>query len=167
VKTFLRWIPLLVFFLILTSQAQANSSWQWLTTSPLPIFPLAIIGTLVVEIVAVKKIAAIGKIRKTILTITLANLLSFLAPYLFRAYQMIPTQGAFSVAASFERGPFFIVAAGYLILTLLVEVPVVYFLLAKDTAFKKKLALAIVGTNVMTTALVAVIERLICVGQWH
>jgi hypothetical protein len=166
-KSSSRWIAVLLFTIFLiTSRAQANSSWQWLTTSPLPIFPLAVIGTLLIETVAISKFAAIGRTGKVLFTVALANLFSFLTPYLFRAYQMIPTQGRFSVVASFERGPFFIVAAGYLILTLVIEAPVVYFSLFRDSADKKKLALTIIGSNILTTVLVAAAERLICVGRW-
>lgn len=159
--------PCILALLLLTSRAQANSSWQWLTTSPLPVFPFAVIGTLLIEFYAIKKIVGIDRTNKVLFTVAVANIFSFLAPYIIRAFQMIPIQGAFSLVASFEGGPFFMVAVGYLILTLIIEVPVVYLLLSRVTTLKKKLAITIIGANIVTTGLVAVVERLICVGQWY
>lgn len=156
---------ILLGLFLLTGRASANSSWMWLTTSPLPVFPLAVLVTLLVETVLIKR-ASGAKMGKVLLTVSLANLFSFIVPYLLRAYQMIPTQGRFSVLAAFERGPFYIVATGYLVLTLVLELPVVYLLLARDSAKKARLALTIIGVNILTTGLVALAERLICSGRY-
>lgn len=145
--------------------AYANSSWHWLTTSPLTLLPFAILFTLLIETCTVVKFAKVAFTKKTFLIICLANLLSFLAPYLERAWRFIPTSG-FSLTAAFSKGPYYIIIAGYLILTIIVELPVVYFLLKKDAREKKKLLASILFSNIVTTAFMAVLERLICVGRW-
>ena len=61
------------------------------------------------------------------------------------------------------------ILGGYLALTLLVEVPVVVWLLHRDIPEKTariKLVLTTVVANTVTTLLVAVCERLLCRGQW-
>ena len=54
----------------------------------------------------------------------------------------------------------------YLALTLLVVTPVVLAALHKEAAEDMGLLKVIVLTNVVTTALVALIERVFCEGHW-
>lgn len=144
----------------------ANSSWHWITTSPMTILPVAIILTLVIEIVAIIKIAKVKSHKKVFWVVTFVNLLSYLAPYIERAYRFIPTAGNFNLFAAFNKGPYYIILSGYLLLTIIIEVPVAFFLLRKDVKNHKKLAISILGANVITTLVVAVIERMVCIGQW-
>lgn len=144
----------------------ANSSWHWLTASPLKVFPFAVVLTLLIETISVVKLGKVTDSKKALLTVSCANLFSFLAPYIERAYRFIPTSGGFSILAAFNKGPFYIVLAGYLLLTILVELPIVYFLLRKNTGDKKSLIISILLSNTLTTILVAVCERLICIGRW-
>lgn len=146
--------------------AFANSSWHWVTTSPLTIFPVAVVLTLLIESFAVIKLAGIESKSKVFLVVCLANLLSFAAPYVFRAIRFRRVLGEISISAAFNKGPYFMVMTGYLLLTLIVELPVVYLLLQKHARNKIHLAITILSANVVTTAMVAVLERLICVGQW-
>ena len=69
-------------FILFPAAAYANSSWHWVTVSPLTIFPLAVVFTLLVEAFAVKRFAKVDDSKKAFLVIGLANLLSFLAPCL-------------------------------------------------------------------------------------
>jgi len=92
--------------------------------------------------------------------------MSFFASYLESAYRFIPTSGGYSIFAAFNKGPYYIILAGYLILTIAVELPIVYFLLRKDSVSRKNLLVSILLSNIVTTLLVAVCERIICVGQW-
>ena len=46
------------------------------------------------------------------------------------------------------------------------EMPIVYNILKKDTEQRKKLFLVIIGSNVLTTVLTAVVERTLCYGRW-
>ena len=61
--------------------------------------------------------------------------------------------------------PRYIVGATYGLMTLLVEVPVLYNAFKKK-AEEKKLVMTIVVVNVITTALVFAIERMVCQGTW-
>jgi len=152
-------------FSIFEISASANSSWHWVTTSPMTIFPFVVLLTLFLETLAIKKFGGVSNVKKVLIIVSIANLLSFLAPYIERAYRFIPTSG-FSISAAFNKGPYYIVLAGYLWLTIIIELPVTYFLLYKDTQKKRKLAVTIVSANILTTLLVAVIERLLCIGSW-
>lgn len=66
----------------------------------------------------------------------------------------------------FNKGPSYIITTKYLILTLIVEIPVVYFFLRKDAANKKQLILVTTIANIITTLLIAIIERIVCKGSW-
>lgn len=162
--------PTLMLFLFggLTT-VSANSSWHWVTVSPFVVFPFAVVFTLLIETVAIKKIAGTPSLKKTLLVVGLANLASFLAPYLFRAWRFIPTSGGFNLLAAFNKGPYYMVLGGYLALTLLMEVPVVVWLLHRELPEKTtrtRLIFITVIANIVTTLLVAVCERLLCRGQW-
>lgn len=155
-----------IIFFLFPEAAFANSSWNWVTTSPLTLLPLAVLFTLLVETVSVVKFGRVDKILKAFFVIGLANILSFLAPGLERAYRFIPTTGRVSLSAAFNKGPYYMVFSGYLLLTVIVELPVVYFLLRNNTSDKKRLVISIIVSNVATTIIVAVLERLLCVGRW-
>ena len=49
---------------------------------------------------------------------------------------------------------------------MLIEILVIYNLLKKHVDSKKKLLWVIVGSNIVTTAMVAVIERMVTDGYW-
>ncbi len=155
-----------VFSFSLYSISYANSSWHWVTTSPIKVLPFAIILTLLIEAVALIKFGEIANYKKTFLIVTFANLVSFLVPYLIRAYRFIPTSGGYDLWAAFNKGPYYIVLTGYLVLTIIVELPIVYFLLKKEVKKQSKLIVSIVTSNIITTLLVAFFERLICKGIW-
>lgn len=155
-----------IFVCFFPTPCFANSSWHWLTTSPKNILPFAIFATLLIEIFAVVKFAGVKKITKAFITITLTNLLSFLAPYIERANRFTATSGFFSIDAAFSKGPYYIVLLGFLLITILIELPVGYFSLKKDASSSTRLVLSILIANIITTGGVAIVERIICVGQW-
>lgn len=146
--------------------SNANSSWHWVTASPLKVLPFAILFTLIIETSAIVMIGKVADIKKSFIVVGLANLFSFLAPYIFRAYRFIPTSGGFDLLAAFNKGPYYIVLTGFLVLTLIVELPIVYLMLKKETNKKPSLAITILASNIITTLLVAVCERQICIGRW-
>jgi hypothetical protein len=145
--------------------AYANSSWHWITVSPMKILPFVIILTLIVEIASVYLVGKVKNFRRIFYVVALANLFSYLAPYIERAYRFIPT-GGFSISSAFNKGPFYIVRLGYLILTIVIELPIAYWLLRKQTDNQKMLAISIIGSNILTTVAVAIVERIVCIGQW-
>ncbi|WP_372994477.1 hypothetical protein [Lutispora sp.] len=156
----------IIIILFLSSAVHGNSSWHWVTTSPMTVLPFAIIFTLIIETTSVVKVGSMADTRKVLKVVGLANLMSFLAPYLERAYRFRPVAGGFSLSAAFNKGPYYMILSGYLFLTILVELPVVYYFLSKETSNKKKLIAAIILSNIITTLLVAVCERMICIGRW-
>ncbi|HHU91393.1 MAG TPA: hypothetical protein GXZ22_10125 [Clostridiaceae bacterium] len=155
-----------LFLLMFATISNANSSWHWVTVSPLKVLPFAVFFTLLIETVAVVFIGKVADIKKSFIVVALANIFSFLAPGIFRAYRFIPTSGGFSLMAAFNKGPYYIVLTGYLVLTLIVELPVVYFLLRKEAKRKWGFIISIVASNIVTTLLVAICERQICIGRW-
>ena len=54
-------------------------------------------------------------------------------------------------------------------MTLAIEVPIMYALLYRDgdKPYNRKLLATIIGANVVTTALVAIIEQTLCFGTMH
>lgn len=130
------------------------------------VLPFAIIFTLLIETVSVVKFGKVANSKKAFLTVGLANLLSFIAPYLERAYRFMPTSGGFSISAAFNKGPYYMILFGYLVLTVIVELPVAYLMLRKESLIKKHLIMSILLSNIVTTLLIAVCERIICAGIW-
>ena len=139
----------------------ANSSWRWLSeTRPYDVLPLAILLTLAVEILGLCVLAK-TKPLKTSLVVILANLLSFAAPYLCLLGDEI-----YSFSQALENMPFYTVGIIYLMMTLIIEIPVVYFSLQKETVGGKRLFWTILLTNTATTLITAILERLLCYGRW-
>lgn len=157
---------------ILPSTVFANSSWRWLTDDPLTILPLAVIFTLLVEIFAIYLCNKTTKLKlwRVGLVVTGANLASFLLPYLFlgfEAHHLTYTSNIFeAIQYMMEKGPYYIVGFVFLFLTLVIEGPVVYFALKNSIKNEKKLIISIVVVNCITTLAVAIVEHVICRGQW-
>ncbi|SES98553.1 hypothetical protein SAMN05660297_01100 [Natronincola peptidivorans] len=149
---------------VFTAPVYGNSSWIWVTTSPRTILPICIAVTLLIETFGVAKLNYIADIKQVFVIITFANLLSFIAPYLVRGYRLYPLTG--SIFAAFDRGPYYMILAGYLLLTLIIEIPAVYLLLKKYVENKKRLLITIAGVNILTTVLVAITERMISIGYY-
>jgi len=72
----------------------------------------------------------------------------------------------YSFTEVFETMPNYIIGLGYLFLTLIIEIPVVYLFFRKDVENKRKLFYVTLCANIATTALVAVVERVVCRGSW-
>ena len=157
-------IVITCFVLLIIPQAVfADSSWCWLTdTRPFDILPPVALATIVIEVLAIWLIPNTGKLMKTAVAVILANAASFLLPYALLLND--PVYPKFD--DMLNAGPNYIVGAGFVILTLVLEIPIVYNLLKKHVDSKKKLLWSIVGSNIVTTAMVAVIERMVTNGYW-
>ena len=157
-------IVITCFVLLIIPQAVfADSSWCWLTdTRPFDILPPVALATIVIEVLAIWLIPNTGKLMKTAVAVILANAASFLLPYALLLND--PVYPKFD--DMLNAGPNYIVGAGFVILTLVLEIPIVYNLLKKHVDSKKKLLWSIVGSNIVTTAMVAVIERMVTDGYW-
>ena len=152
-----------LMLLILPQAVFADSSWCWLTdTRPFDILPPVALATIVIEVLAIWLIPHTGKLMKTAVAVILANAASFLLPYALLLND--PVYPKFD--DMLNAGPNYIVGAGFVILTLVLEIPIVYNLLKKHVDSKKKLLWSIVGSNIVTTAMVAVIERMVTDGYW-
>ena len=146
--------------------ASANSSWVWISeTRPYDILPFVIIGTLLIETVAVNLVGKVDNWYKTFFAVFVGNIISFVVPYIGYSNSIYAEVG-YTLSQIIDRGPYYTVGTAFLLLTLIVELPIVYFLLKKDADNKKKLAFCIVLANIVTTVLVAVVERTLCYGRW-
>ena len=96
---------------------------------------------------------------KAAFVVGIANGASFVVPYFIYF-----SSNDFSYMANYW--PTYIVGIWYLLLTLAVEVPIVCNLLKKDCDNGKKLFKFVIMTNIVTTLMVAIVERIICVGRW-
>lgn len=163
-KRITRVIVITCFVLLIIPQAVfADSSWCWLTdTRPFDILPPVALATIVIEVLAIWLIPHTGKLMKTAVAVILANAASFLLPYALLLND--PVYPKFD--DMLNAGPNYIVGAGFVILTLVLEITIVYNLLKKHADSKKKLLWSIVGSNIVTTAMVAVIERMVTDGYW-
>ena len=149
-----------LMLLVLSQFVFADSSWCWLTdTRPFDILPPVALATIVIEVLAIWLIPNTGKLMKTAVAVILANAASFLLPYALLLNDPVYPK-------LLNAGPNYIVGAGFVILTLVLEIPIVYNLLKKHVDSKKKLLWSIIGSNIVTTAMVAVIERMVTDGYW-
>ena len=160
----LRVIALSCLMLLILAQAVlADSSWCWLTdTRPFDILPPVALATIVIEVLVIWLIPHTGKLIKTSVAVILANAASFLLPYALLLED--PVYPRFDDVLN--AGPNYIVGFGFVVLTLLIEIPVIYNLLKKHVDSRKKLLWSIIGSNIVTTAMVAVIERMVTDGYW-
>ena len=146
----------------------ANSSWHWVTVSPMKVLPLAIILTLTIETWGVIVYGKVEKKVRVFVIVTFANIASFIAPYIYSTYRLngfYCSGWGYAWERAFNNGPNYIIRLVYLVLTLCIEVPLVYFLLKNRSKSKKKLLLITIAVNVITTIVVAIIERLLCQGR--
>ena len=149
----------------LLTVAYANSSWIWISeTRPWDILPWVIVGTLVIELLAIRLFGGEKKLGRIGIFVVLGNLLSFLAPYLIK-FIGYAIQG-FAFDKYLNHSPSFIVGLGFLLLTLIVELPLVYFSSKPKDAPNRRLLYTIIGANVVTTALVTIVEQVLCKGHW-
>ena len=94
----------------------------------------------------------------------IANACSFLLPYVVLYCES--KAEIYSFSEMLDLGPNWIVGWLFLALTILFEMPIAYVLLKNQVESVKKLLITIVGVNVITTAMVAVIERMVTNGYW-
>ena len=149
---------------LLISAASANSSWVWVSeTRPYDVLPFVIIATLLIETLAVNYLPGIQNLPQVFWRVALGNVLSFAMPYLGAAAGVGPIASSF--LQSYEKYPYYHVGTMFLIVTLAVELPVV-FTLCRYTERKKDLLFTILAANLVTTVLTALVERTLCYGHW-
>ena len=145
--------------------AFANSSWVWISeTRPYDVLPFVAAATLAIETVAINLFLKIGKWHKVFTGVLIGNLISFAVPYI--GYSNTTPYYDMPLSQILERGPFYTVGGAFLVITVAVELPFMYLWLKKDVQNKKLLILVTILANVVTTAMVAIVERLFCEGHW-
>ena len=163
----------IVFTLCYITPIYANSSWHWLTNSPLTMLPIAVIATLLIETVV---IVVINKVRfpasiGAFIVIMLANIFSFIIPYAMIGLN----EQRFSSLDFFEsindyvsHMPLYLIGPGFFLLTLFVELPIVfYYLTTKLKVSNKKLLMAsIIAANLITIVIVYLIEHALFIGEY-
>lgn len=166
---------LVFLFISIPQMAYANSSWHWLTARPWDLLPLAIVITIISETYIVSKYGKVPNIYRVFTAVCIANLVSFLAPYIRRTYFSWNyfTRGASTPLNDISSGfyhaifqPHYTVESFYLLLTLTIEVPLVYFILHRKSLDRKKLLIGIIAANIITSVITLAIERIFCHGRW-
>ena len=118
----------------------ANSSWVWISeTRPYDVLPWVAIGTLIIETISLIVFAKIKNGFKVFAFVTVANLLSFAAPYLF--LWLVPNEVGYTFEMFIENTPSYTIGVLYYITTILIELPIVYFSLIKYASSIKKFVL--------------------------
>lgn len=157
-------ISICIMTILIPQVAFADSSWYWISEKrPWDILPWVAISTILIETLAIWLIPKTKQFIKTTGIVIVANLVSFLLPY-----------GILAVGNSWygtfqdilNSGPMYIVSLMFLILTLAAELPIVYKVLKPHVEKDKVLLWTIIFSNAATTAMVAIIERLITEGAW-
>ena len=158
---------LTILFLYMSWPVLGNSSWRWLThTRPWHLLPIAIVLTLFIEIYFVTKLGGVKNLKRAIVFVTLANILSFLSTYIICFIHDLIYPDIFPLSYILEYSPFYNVGRFYLLTTLVVEIPVVYFGLKRYTQTKLKFLFFLVLSNIVTTVIVAGIERIFAYGKY-
>lgn len=164
---------LFVFAFPLT--ASANSSWHWISSKrPLDLLPIVVIVTLVIEVVSINYAAKVNSLKRVVPVVCLANLVSFLVPYIWlgispnNVYSDFNTQEGllYSINYTVQHSPTFTVSLFYLLITLLAETPIIYLFLRKKASNKKRLIAVIIAANVLTTVITFAVEHIFCHGEW-
>lgn len=148
-------------FLLFPTACFANSSWHWVTFAPYTLLPLAIALTLGIETWGIFRFAGVTARRRAIIIVGMANSFSFIAPYFVSFFLSPPWKVLYYY-------PSYMVTLFSLVLTLIVELPVVYFGLRKTVPDhnRKRLFWIASWLNLLTTLLVGIIERIACRGEW-
>lgn len=155
---------MIVVIALFPLNAFADSSWIWISEKrPFDILPWVAIGTILIEWLSIWLIPKTGQALKALRTVTLANAASFLLPYAFLKASL-SWYGTFDHIL--DSGPHYIVSGAFLLLTIIIEMPIVYNVLKSNVQSKRMLQITIIVSNIITTAGVAVIERLITEGHW-
>ena len=144
--------------------AYANSSWYWFSeTRPFDILPWVALVTIVVEWIMLWKIPDIKRWGKVLCAVAVANIASFLMPYLL-IYIQSSTQESFKELL--DTSPSYIVGIVFLIITCAVEIPIVNKVLKNDTQNGKRLFTVSIIANIITSLFAAILERLVTEGGW-
>lgn len=155
---------ILLSVLFYNGAVYANSSWGWVDKRPFDLLPIVMILTLTIEVIMTINSLDEKKWIVVISVITLANLASFAAPYIY--IQGFGAEVGYTFKECLDNIPTYNVCFIYLLMTILIELPIVYGILKSYTKNKAKLFKMIILANTVTTVLVFIIERIFCSGSY-
>lgn len=140
--------------------AKARTSWVWTTDGrPFSFLLTFALGALALETLLLPTIAPGQKKTKVLEVLCLGNLVTFLLPYLLRylgeVYEII------------SPSDHYVVGVLFLVVLLVLEVPVEYNLLHRDDSPNPRLLAGLLVANAVSTAGIALLERLAFHGYWH
>ncbi len=119
--------------------ARADSSWVWITeTRPYDVLPFVVVGTLLIETLSIWLIPHTRRLSKVFWVVCLGNGLSYAAPYFFQLFNPV---------YSFQKAlntHFYNVSISFLIVTLVIEGPIEYYMLEKRDRLAQE---AVVGRD--------------------
>ena len=157
-------IMILALMALFSLNAFADSSWVWISEKrPFDILPWVALGTILIEWLSIWLIPKTGHSLKVLGIVMIANAASFLLPYAFLKADL-SWYGTFEHIL--DSGPHYIVSGVFLLMTIIIEMPIVYNALKKQVQDRRKLKVVIIVSNIITTAGVAIVERLITEGHW-
>ena len=155
---------ILALMALFSLNAFADSSWVWISEKrPFDILPWVALGTILIEWLSIWLIPKTGHSLKVLGIVMIANAASFLLPYAFLKADL-SWYGTFEHIL--DSGPHYIVSGVFLLMTIIIEMPIVYNALKKQVQDRRKLKVVIIVSNIITTAGVAIVERLITEGHW-
>ena len=154
-------------FLSVPFYVSANSSWCWISeTRPYDILPWVALATILIETWMIIRYGKTDEVIHVIAVVILVNFISFVFPYIiyYASRSMMVVDKDFR--SMLEHWPAYTVGGWFLVLTIVLEVPILYFDLKEKVANKKSLLKILIIANVLTTLMVAVVERIACRGRW-
>lgn len=154
---------LLIVLLGLTQPVLAWSAWNWTSAmTPLNLLPVMIVVAISIEIVVIRRCIK-ADFKPVAWRIALINCLSLVAPYGLEWLMSMPVGSDF--LGYIEQWRIYTISWGYGILTVAVEIPILYRQFS--ARFENQNLLAnLLEANLLTTAIIFVIERIACEGAW-
>lgn len=162
---------LTITIILLIPVSGYNGGWTWRSqVEPLDILPIIVLFTLLTETLLINFVPKLRNLTKVFLIVMAGNLLSFISPYLKLFFVWLEEE-IIAGGASFEllKGFSLLYTTGilFLVVTLLMETPMVYFALRNKAEKDETLLVVTIVANVLTTVVITIIERTLCYGCWQ
>ncbi|MBR1731170.1 MAG: hypothetical protein IJ725_01890 [Ruminococcus sp.] len=153
---------LAVFITSLSTTVSANSIWNEKpeSFSLSKYMPIIVGGTLIVEALIILLLSDIKRIVNVSFAVLVANVVSFIVPRL--AWGFINGGGFYTGLFTYGNAVTdWLVTFLYLAVTLLIELPIVWYMLRHFTKKIAKLLLVTAAANVFTTVILAILQQLL------
>lgn len=156
-KALLETFVFIILTFCFTPTVFANSIWtkRMDNYSYMEHFPYIIIGTLIIEILALLAVTGMKKPLKVIGAVVLANAASFLIPEMIINVIMF-NGNHFEFFMLFNT--YWVLNVIFIIITIVIELPIIWVILRKDEKNVKALLLTTVAVNIFTTVVTAFID---------